>query len=61
LTRYGVRFVQQVWPGDTLTAKATVQAINESDGEYVVDLAISTTNDRGDEVVKGYASAKVDP
>jgi acyl dehydratase len=61
LTRYGVRFVQQVWPGDTLTAKATVEAINESDGEFVVDLAISTTNDRGDEVVKGYASAKVDP
>src|SRR5579871_4659021 len=24
LTRYGVRFVNQVWPGDTLTATATV-------------------------------------
>ena len=26
LTRFGVRFVNQVWPGDTLTATATVEA-----------------------------------
>src|SRR6187401_642225 len=25
LTKYGVRFVSQVWPGDTLTAKAKVE------------------------------------
>src|SRR5262245_64719348 len=25
LTRYGVRFVRQVWPGDSLTATATVK------------------------------------
>jgi acyl dehydratase len=61
LTKYGVRFVQQVWPGDTLTAKATVEAVNQSDGEYVVDLAVSTTNGRGEEVIKGHASARVDP
>src|SRR5712692_12041539 len=29
LTTYGVRFTRQVWPGDTLTAKATVKAIRE--------------------------------
>ena len=26
LTKYGVRFSSQVWPGDTLTATATVEA-----------------------------------
>jgi acyl dehydratase len=61
LTRFGVRFLQQVWPGDTLTTKATVEAVNQSNGEYVVDFAVSTSNERGDEVIKGYASAKVDP
>jgi acyl dehydratase len=61
LTRFGVRFLQQVWPGDTLTTKATVEAVNQSNGEYVVDFAVSTANERGDEVIKGYASAKVDP
>ena len=27
LLSYGVRFVKQVWPGDTLTAKAEVTAV----------------------------------
>ncbi len=29
LAYYGVRFTSQVWPGDTLTATATVEAIGE--------------------------------
>ncbi len=29
LTKYGVRFTSQVFPGDTLVAKATVTAIRE--------------------------------
>ena len=32
VTKYGVRFVRQVWPGDTLTATATVDAVREEDG-----------------------------
>src|SRR5215211_3089699 len=27
LTKYGVRFTSQVWPGDTLDASATVKAV----------------------------------
>ena len=30
LTKYGVRFTNQVWPGDTLDATATVDAIRQS-------------------------------
>jgi acyl dehydratase len=61
LTKYGVRFTRQVWPGDTLTAKATVEAIREEVGQYFIDLAISTVNQDGAEVVSGYASARIDP
>jgi len=61
LTTFGVRFTRQVWPGDTLTARATVEAIREEGGEYFVDLAVSTLNQEGAEVVSGYASARVDP
>src|SRR5918993_1153997 len=50
LTYYGVRFTYQVWPGDTLTATATVTAIREEDGVDVVDLEVSTTNQDGVEV-----------
>mgnify|MGYP002881175371 FL=1 len=60
LTYYGVRFTSQVWPGDTLTATATVTDIREEDGQQIADLDISTTNEEGTEVIKGKASARLD-
>ena len=56
LTKYGVRFTSQVWPGDTLNATATVEEL--SDG--VVNLKVETTNQDGATVLSGYASARVD-
>ncbi|MBD3647328.1 MAG: acyl dehydratase, partial [Pseudomonadales bacterium] len=61
LKNFGVRFTSQVFPGDTLTARATVTDIRDEDGEKVVDLDVSTTNEEGVEVVKGTASARIDP
>jgi acyl dehydratase len=60
LTRYGVRFSKQVWPGDTLTATATVDAIREVDGEWFADLTVVTVNQDGDAVIKGSATARLD-
>jgi acyl dehydratase len=57
LTGYGVRFVAQVWPGDQLTARATVTDIRQVDGRSVVDLEVVTTNQAGDIVLSGSASA----
>ena len=53
LTRYGGRFRAQVWPGDTLTARATVDSV-EGD---TVELTVVTTNQNGEEVFAGYATA----
>lgn len=61
LTKFGVRFTRQVWPGDTLIATATVEAVREENGEHFVELAVSTVNQDGAEVVSGYASARIDP
>jgi acyl dehydratase len=61
LTKFGVRFVSQVFPGDTLTAKATVEAVRAEGGEHFVDLTLSTVNQDGREVVSGNATARVDP
>lgn len=58
--KYGVRFTNQVWPGDDLTGKAVVEAIREEGGETLVDLAITTTNQNGDVIVMGNATACVD-
>jgi acyl dehydratase len=60
LTRYGVRFTSQVWPGDSLTATAEVEALREEDGRRLVDLKVSTTNQDGVVVVSGRATAVVD-
>lgn len=56
LTEYGARFTSQVFPGDTLDAKATVTALEGG----IVELAVSTTNQNGVEVLKGTAKARVD-
>lgn len=61
VTLFGGRFTGQVWPGDTLTAAATVQAIRAEDGEHFVDVTISTVNQGGRNVFSGHASARVDP
>jgi acyl dehydratase len=61
VTHFGGRFTGQVWPGDTLTAVATVQAIREEDGEHFIDVTISTVNQGDRNVFSGRASARVDP
>ena len=61
LKNFGVRFSRQVWPGDTLTAKATVKAVREEGGEHLVDITILTTNEAGEKVLSGTATARIDP
>lgn len=60
LTRFGVRFSKQVWPGDDLTSTATVKELREEGGQHFVDLVVSTKNQKGEEVVSGTASARID-
>jgi len=60
LTKFGVRFTRQVWPGDTLDTKAVVKEIREEDGQFYVDLDVETLNQNGETVIKGNASARID-
>lgn len=56
LTKYGVRFTSQVWPGDTLNSTATVESVQDG----LVDLKVETSNQDGAVVLSGYAQARVD-
>ena len=56
LTRIGVRFTAQVWPGDTLTTAVTVTSVEA--GEAVFELA--TTNQDGVTVLSGTATCRTD-
>ncbi len=60
LTYYGVRFTSQVWPGDTLTATATVASLGEEEGHAIVTLEVSTLNQDSREVLSGEARARID-
>jgi acyl dehydratase len=57
LRSFGVRFVRQVWPGDTLTGRATVRSLEAGDGEGLVGIDVVATNQKGEAVVTGEASA----
>ena len=56
LTKYGVRFTSQVWPGDTLHSTATVESVEKG----VVNLVVETRNQNDAVVLSGYAVARVD-
>ena len=60
LTKYGVRFTNQVWPGDTLDSTATVKEVKDEDGQKIAVFDVSTVNQNGVVVVSGYAEARVD-
>jgi acyl dehydratase len=54
LLKFGGRFTSQVFPGDTLTVRATVESVDDE----VVSFALSTVNQDGTEVFSGYAAAR---
>jgi acyl dehydratase len=59
LTKFGVRFSRQVWPGDSLTTTLRVEAIAEVSGDVIAELSVSTKNQSGEEVVSGSASVRL--
>ena len=61
LLRYGGRFTSQVFPGDSLTAMATVESVDTEDGQPVVNLLVETMNQDGVIVFKGAATGRLDP
>ena len=60
LTKFGVRFTNQVWPGDDLDSAATFENLEEIDGVTLANFDVVTTNQEGTVVLKGYAQARVD-
>ncbi|MET8515853.1 MaoC/PaaZ C-terminal domain-containing protein [Streptomyces sp. NPDC005077] len=61
LLTFGVRFKAQVWPGDTLTATATVESVEDTPVGPVAHFSLRTVNQNGAEVVTGTAAARLEP
>ena len=57
IRRYKVRFVNQVWPGDRLTCRGRVSDKREVAEGRLVDLELAITNQKGETVLQGSATA----
>lgn len=57
LRSYGVRFVKQVFPGDSLHARGTVKRLEAQPDGGLVEIDVVTSNQRGEPVVTGTATA----
>jgi acyl dehydratase len=58
---FSARFVAPVWPGDRLTATATVVSVeSKGDGSHAALVFMETTNQLGEVVLRGHATAAVD-
>jgi acyl dehydratase len=60
IAKFGVRFVDQVWPGDTLDVTATVVELRQDGARRVADLDLRTINQDGVEVMSGRATVLLD-
>jgi acyl dehydratase len=57
---FGMRFLRQVWPGDSLTARAHVEEPESHGPAKLVRLTLTVVNQQGQQVASGYATALVD-
>jgi acyl dehydratase len=60
ILEYGARFAAQVWPGDTLTATATVDDVRDGTDATELDLTVTTVNQRSEVVLTGSAKVRLD-
>jgi acyl dehydratase len=52
---YSARFQRQVWPGDTLTARAEITKIETVDGRVEATVSLKSRNEADDAVLTGTA------
>ena len=59
LKSFGVRFTNQVWPGDTLTTKTKIVSIEKNSDNVLINLELVTENQDRIPVITGSASATI--
>ncbi|MDA9636994.1 MaoC/PaaZ C-terminal domain-containing protein [SAR86 cluster bacterium] len=59
LKKFGVRFTNQVWPGDSLITRATVTEIKKGSDKTIISLEVTTENQNKIIVLTGSATASI--
>ncbi len=57
---FGVRFAEQVWPGDVLTCAGAVRDVREVDGARLADLDLTISRAEGGIAVSGTATVQLE-
>jgi acyl dehydratase len=57
LTRLRIRFATRFWPGDVLTTTGRVTGKREEGGRRLVDCEFTVTNQSGEVIIRGDATA----
>ena len=57
LRRLRIRFASRVWPDDVLTCTARVTGKRSENGEDLIDCEFTSTNQNGDVIIRGDATA----
>ena len=60
VSRFAVRFAEQVWPGDVLTCAGQVREVREEDGRRVAELDLAISRDGGGVAVSGTATVRLE-
>ena len=61
VTAFRVRFEEQLWPGDTVTAGGEITAVEEQAAGATVEADITVENDEGTGLVSGDCTARLPP
>ncbi|WP_159903111.1 FAS1-like dehydratase domain-containing protein [Salinirussus salinus] len=61
VSNFRVRFEEQLWPGDTVTASGEVTAVDEGSEGATVEADIAVTNEAGTRLVSGDCAARLPP
>ena len=59
LKNFGVRFTNQVWPGDSLTTFAVITSIEKDSDNVIVNFELVTENQNNIPVITGSATALI--
>lgn len=59
--QFKTRFTSKLWPGDTLTVTGEVVEKYDSDGSVFADVEFEATNQDGDPIITGSATAVLPP
>ncbi len=59
VTHFGGRFLERVWPGDSLYASFTVTDVKAEPGKECIDLDVTTRNQHGVPVFSGRGTVSI--